>query len=287
MSRGYITIAQNTADNDYLKMSYGLALSLKATQQENNICLCVDEETKALLEPKHYEVFNDIVQIPWYDHAKFEPAWKIHNKWKYGYMTPYDETVILDSDVVFTEDVSHWWKYMSKKDIWACTNVKTFRGENVTSRFYRKKFDAFNLPDIYTNFTYFKQSDLAFELFKLTEMIMNNWTVYYEQFLKGVGQQWLSADLAYALAIKLLDVESETTETSIKDMPTFVHMKSYAQNIPETKINSDWTQSISSSLNDDLSLTVGNFKQTLPFHYVEKHWMTDDKISKYEKALGL
>lgn len=287
MSRGYITIAQNTADNDYLKMSYGLALSLKATQKENNICLCVDEDTKAKLEPKHYEVFTDIVPIPWYDHAKHEPSWKIQNKWKYTYMTPYDETVILDSDVVFTEDISHWWDFMGKKDVWACTNVKTFRGEDVTSRFYRKKFDAFNLPDIYSNFTYFKQSDLTYEVFKLVEVIMNNWNVYYEQFLKGVGQQWLSADLAYALAIKLLDAEDETTNTFIKDMPTFVHMKSHVQNIPNTKIDNDWTKSITSSLNDDLSVTVGNYKQTLPFHYVEKNWMDDMKISKYEKVLGI
>lgn len=287
MSRGYITIAQNTADNDYLKMSYGLALSLKATQKENNICLCVDENTKSALEPKHYEVFDDIVPIPWYDHAKHEPTWKIQNKWKYAYMTPYDETVILDSDVVFTNDVSHWWDYMSKKDVWACTNVKTFRGEDVTGRYYRKKFDAFDLPDIYTNFTYFKQSDLAFELSKLVELIMNNWQDFYEKFLKGAGQTHVSADLAYALAIRLLDAETECTETSIKDMPTFVHMKSYVQNVDFTKIDKDWRKSIPSSLGSDLTVNVGNFRQTLPFHYVEKDWMDDNKIQMYEKALGL
>jgi len=25
----------------------------------------------------------------------------------------------------------------------------------------------------------------------------------------------------------------------------------------------------------------------LPFHYVEKNWMTDEKIQQYERALGV
>ena len=45
----------------------------------------------------------------------------------------------------------------------------------------------------------------------------------------------MSADLAYALAIKLLDLENEVCDYDIKDVPTFVHMKSYIQNIPQLK----------------------------------------------------
>ena len=48
MSKGYITIAQNSEDIDYLEMSYALALSLKATQKINNLCVCVDKATKKL-----------------------------------------------------------------------------------------------------------------------------------------------------------------------------------------------------------------------------------------------
>ena len=44
MSRGYIIIAQNS-DVDHLRLSYALALSIKLTQQENSVCLCVDGRT--------------------------------------------------------------------------------------------------------------------------------------------------------------------------------------------------------------------------------------------------
>ena len=68
MSRGYICIAQNSK-YDYLNQAYALALSLKATQQENAICVCVDASTKTQITGKHKEVFDHIVDIPWNDDA--------------------------------------------------------------------------------------------------------------------------------------------------------------------------------------------------------------------------
>ena len=97
----------------------------------------------------------------------------------------------------------------------------------------------------------------------------------------------MSEDLVYALAIKLLDLEDTVCDYNIKDVPTFVHMKSFVQNIPQHKISNDWTQSLTSQLSDDLKVRVANYEQSLPFHYVEKNWMTDEKIQQYERALGV
>lgn len=286
MSKGYIAIAQNNDRYDYLKMAYAMALSLKATQKENKICICVDEKTKYAMSDKYKEVFDYVVDIPWNDDAGLD-SWKIHNKWKYAHMTPFKESIILDTDMVFTHSVDHWWDYLSKKDVWACTNVKTFRNEDVVDDYYRRKFTELRLPNVYSNFTYFKESQTTYELFRMIEIIMTHWNVYYDKFLKGVGQNWMSADLAYALAIRLLDLEDEVCDYDIKDVPTFVHMKSFIQNIPYHKVSNDWTQNITSQLSNDLKVRVANFEQSLPFHYVEKSWMTDNKISQYERFLDI
>jgi enamine deaminase RidA (YjgF/YER057c/UK114 family) len=103
----------------------------------------------------------------------------------------------------------------------------------------------------------------------------------------GDGQNFVSADLAYALAVRLLDLEDETCNYAVQDMPTFVHMKSYVQNINHTKISGVWKDSIPSQLREDLSIDIGNYRQTLPVHYVEKDWLTKDMVSLYEKKLGL
>ena len=108
MSRGYIVIAQNNSKVDYLSQAYALALNLKLTQSTvNNLTVCVDEKTKKLITKKHKAVFDHIVDIPWSDDAE-KSKWKIENKWKYYYMSPYDETVILDTDMLFPTDVSYW-----------------------------------------------------------------------------------------------------------------------------------------------------------------------------------
>ena len=286
MSRGYIAIAQNNEEHDYLKMAYAMALSLKATQKENQFCVCVDENTKLAMKDKYKEVFDYVVDIPWNDDAGND-KWKIHNKWKYPHMSPFKESIILDTDMVFTHSVDHWWDYLSKKDMWVCTNVKTFRNEDVVDDYYRKKFTQLELRNVYSNFTYFKESETTFEFFRMVEIIMTHWNVYYDKFMKGTGQNWMSADLAYALAVRLLDLENEVCDYDIKDVPTFVHMKSFVQNIPQHKISSVWTQSLTSQLSDDLKVRVANYEQSLPFHYVEKDWMTDKKIQQYEKVLGL
>ena len=140
MSKGYIVIAQNSADTNYVRMAYALALSLKITQSKvSNLSICVED--KSTVPEKYKKVFDQVIEIPWTDDAK-ESDWKIDNKWKYYYMTPYDETVILDADMIFPTDVSHWWDSLEEKDVWATTNIKTFRGEpaDPSSKYYREYF---------------------------------------------------------------------------------------------------------------------------------------------------
>ena len=97
---------------DYVKMAYALAMSIKLTQKEvNNITLITDIPEAV---PEHYRnMFDQVLPIKWYDDA-FESEWKIENRWKLYHLSPYDETVVLDADMLFLSDVSQWWNYMSK-----------------------------------------------------------------------------------------------------------------------------------------------------------------------------
>lgn len=283
MSRGYIVIAQNTKDVDYLQQAYALALNLKLTQSEvSNLTVCVDTATKRKLTEKHIEVFDKVIEIPWTDQAK-DSDWKIENKWKYLYMTPYDETVILDTDMIFPTDVSYWWDIMAQQDVWATTNVRTFRGDVVRNNYYRPYFAANKLPNIYTAFFYFKKSELASELFAMTEIIFQHWQRMFFKYMPNGKPDWLSGDVAFALAIQLLDIEHLCTRTINENMPTFVHMKARVQNVDGATLNDKWSDSLPTYYKSYNDFKVGNFQQTLPFHYVEKDWMTVDKILQMEK----
>jgi len=277
MSKGYIAIAQNSRD-DYLRMAYALALSIKATQLEvKDFCLCTDETTAKLITDDHKKVFDHIVMVP-----EVDTRWKIDNKWMYYDLSPFDETMVLDVDMLFVEPIDFWWDTLQEKDMWLPNHTLTFRGEVVNANNYRIKFVDKKLPNVYTNMMYFKKGDYAFHFFRMLKHIFQDWNRYYESFLVGPGQDSLSADLAYAFLIKVLGIEGEVTDP--RPTPTFVHMKSKVQNVRGVEDN--WEESLGCTLGDDLSLYVGNYRQTMPFHYVNKMWLTDEKLSILEKTLN-
>lgn len=283
--RGFLCIAQNGnkadvfPERDYLRMAYALALSIKASQKEvPYMSVAVTPGTKIKL--KHKKVFDEIIEIPWGDPAEFS-KWKIRNKWKYYYCTPYEETIILDSDMLFPDDISSWWDILSQQDVWACTKPRTYRNELITSDHYRKVFTVNELPNVYTAFMYFKQSDLAAELFKLIDVIFHNWNVFYDEYLYKERPGFLSADVAYALAMKLLDVKHLCTNEHF-DVPSFVHMKSQLQGWDFESLKEDWTKHVGVYLTPKGELKIGNFKQLLPFHYQVKSFLTDERIKIYE-----
>ena len=39
------------------------------------------------------------------------------NLWQLYWATPYDETIVLDADMLFLNDYSYWWDYLSKFDL--------------------------------------------------------------------------------------------------------------------------------------------------------------------------
>jgi len=282
MSRGYLILAQNNKKDDYIKMAYALALSIKNTQSTvNNVAIATTDNI-----PLEYEyIFDNIVDVPWDDHAQ-NTKWKIENKWKYYYFTPFDETIILDADMLFPADISHWWDILSQREIWITDKPRTFRGEIITSTKYRECFVSNNLPNVYTAFMYFKKTELTAELFKLVEIIFNNWERFYYEFMDETRPKHLSGDVAYALAIKILGIENECFG-KLDGIPSFVHMKSYLQNIDEKYITEDWTKHIPTYFSEEGTFKIGNYEQYLPFHYHIKNWLTDEYVDILKKRIDL
>lgn len=281
MSKGYLILAQNTKSDNYVKLAYALALSIKGTQSTvNQVAIATNDG----VPEKYRAVFDHVVDIPWNDQASIS-KWKIENKWKFYYMTPFDETVVLDADMLFPSDISYWWDTLSQKDIWITDKPRTFKGEIITSMEYRPSFASNQLPNVYTAFMYFKKTDISLEVFKMTQTIFENWQRFFYEFMDETRPKNLSGDVAYALAIKILGMEDECFD--IDSIPTFVHMKSYVQNVDKKLISDDWTKSIPTYFTEDCKFKIGNYEQYLPFHYQVKEWLTDDMIHKLEAKLGL
>ena len=287
---GYFTIAQG---KEYQRMAYALALSLQLTQPKgrNSLAIGVTKEEKTLVSPKIRNLIGaeNIIEIPWEDHAK-NSTWKLENEWKAIYMSPFDHTVKLDADMLFLSDKSYWFDYMKGSKMVFATEAKTYRGETVTSDYYRKVFTDNELPNVYSAYFYFDKSDEAHEFFKLSELIFNNWERFFFDYFKYEHRpNYVSTDVVFGLAAKILGTEDLNIHRSLKeDFPTFVHMKSHLQHWPEDHLmNEDWTKMIPVYYNNDCQLKIGNYLQTLPFHYFVKDFLTDDMIYQMERKLGI
>ena len=278
MSKGFLILAQNNTSADYIKQAYALALSIKITQPNiNSVALCTDDLSLVTEDMK--QVFDYIIEIPWGDMAK-NSQWKIENRWKHFYLTPYDETVVLDADMIFTDDYTRWWDFWKDEELWFTTNVHTYRNELVSDYYYRKAFTENNLPNLYTAMFYFKKTEYTARYFKLLDCLFANWKEFYTELLPKHKPNYLSCDVAYAIALKVI---SDQIINSKENEPSFVHMKSKIQNTKDL-YDEDWTQHIPTIVNEECTLYVGNYLQKLPFHYTCKNWLTDCIISKLEKG---
>ena len=273
MSKGFLTIAQN-GQHDYIKMAYALAMSLKLSQTKYDKLTVVANQNEEIPN-KYLKVFDKVIYT-----TKPEETWKIQNKWRYFWYTPYDETIVLDTDMLFFNDISTWWECLEDKDIEFTTTTKNYRGETINSDYYRKAFTQSKLPNLHTALFYFKKTEEIYNYFILVKMIFENWEVFYEKFLKN-PPKFLSGDVAYALAAKIFFNRNWSSDMS------FVHMRGRLQ---DAKIVDDWNKHLPSfftRINGQIGLKVSNFNQFYPFHYIKKNFLNDGVIELYETTLRL
>lgn len=278
MSKGFLVIAQNTENVDYVKQAYALALSIKATQSTvTNISVVTNDPV-----PEEYRnVFDQVIEILWSDDAK-DSNWKVENRWKMYYQSPYDETIVLDTDMLFLEDISSWWEHCEGSDLKFCSRIKNYRNELIEQdTYHRKAFISNGLSNPYTALHYFKKSDLALTFYKVLTFVVRNWQLCYQKFAPQNYQPWLSIDLAAAIAIEIMDVESLVID---KYSPLeFVHMKLPLQGADTN--NAYWQDLFYQHFNKNYDLVIGNYKQQYLFHYVEKDFLNDNLIFKLEQRV--
>jgi len=273
MSKGFLTIAQN-GQYDYIRMAYALAMSLRVSQPKyNKLSVIVNKGEE--IPDEYKKIFDKIIFI-----EKPDKAWKVQNKWQYFWLSPYDETIVLDTDMLFFNDIGVWWKCLEKSDIEFTTITKNYRGETTTSDFYRKTFTANKLPNLHTALFYFKKTEEIENYFKLVKVIFENWQVFYERFLKE-PPKFLSGDVVYSLAAKVL------FSRKWDNFLTFTHMRSRLQ---DDDILSDWTKELPSfftNYNGKIELKVNNFNQIYPFHYIKKDFLSEEVVKFYEETIRL
>ncbi len=274
MTFGYLLIVSSNKDHDYASMAYALALSIKNTQKQgyDKVALVIDDVNK-VDKFKSSWVFDHI--ITWNQ----ETFWN-GRSWM-DQLSPFDATVCLDVDMLFLEDYSHWIDYfLENSELYVANKSYTYRGEVVSSDFYRSAFTKNQLPNLYSFYTFFKKdSEIAKEFFSLGRYIIKNPIEFSNLFLTSLKPKVLGTDEAFALSAKLLGIENQIAYEL--DFPKIVHMKGMVQNWPWPAER--WDDHVGFYLNKQGKLKIGNYQQHNIVHYVEKTKMTKELINILEE----
>lgn len=276
MNFGYLIFASDNSKVDYNRLAYSLALSIKNTQKHgyNNVAL-VTSIPDSVKEFKSPWVFDHIIE---WDKAT---GWD-GRSWM-DQLSPFEYTVCLDADMLFSRDISHQIEYfIENSELYIPSKSYTYRGEVVSNNFYRTAFEKNNLPNLYSFFTFFKKdSILAKEFFTLGRHIINNPIEFKNMFFPDFKPRIVGTDEAFALSAKILDIQNEMSYDL--EFPKIVHMKPMIQNWPWPA--DVWSNHVGFYFNTKNEIKIGNHRQYDIVHYVEKEIITDEIISLQEGVL--
>lgn len=269
MSKGFLVLAQNNKDVDYVRQAYALALSIRNSQTITKISLVTDDPV-----PEEYQtVFDKIIPIP-FGNTEIVTPYRAENRWKLYHATPYEETIVLDTDMLLLEDIANWWTYCSNYDIKYTSRIRNYKMEIVEDSMHRRAFIANCLTSPYSALHYFKKSQTAYEFYRVLEFVCNNWEWCWDTFAPEEYQNWLSMDLAVAIAIEITGMHEQVLD--VNSPLEFIHMKSHLQN---WRVNSSsWQDFVLTNFSNTLS--VSNIPQRKIFHYIDNDFLTDEIISK-------
>ena len=265
-NQGFFVVAQNSADCDYIRQAYYLAKSIANSQSTvKNISLMTND----VVPEQYLSAFDKIIKIPFEDHA-LTSDWKVQNRWKAYHATPYEQTILLDADMLILSDLNYVWKKLQDKNLYFTSQVKNFRGDILTDRVYRKTFIENELPNLYSGFCYFKKSNESLEFWKLVEFITYNWEKFYGDFAPKNYQKFYSLDVTISIAVKILGIDDCFDNTQLC---SFTHMKSLIQGW--NSVHPNWTKVAQVEIVNADAIYINQFRQFGVLHYVEDSFLED------------
>jgi alpha-N-acetylglucosamine transferase len=270
MSRGYLLFALNTDSTDYVKLALACALSIKITQPDGY-------NTVAL-------VTNADVDHPAFDHVipYTGPLGMDARSRAYDY-TPFDETVLLDADMLFLKPMDNYWDLLRDRDLYVTTAPQNYKGKLITEYGrYRNVFAEYSWPNVYNAWTYFRKTDINQQFFNLVKDITDNSKEYINAVVPDSELTTIPTDEAFALALIILDIIDDATNPDWH-WPRITHMKPAL--MPWSNYVSNWNGKLRFNLDSNGQVKLGVWQQAELLHYVKKELITDEIIATLEGAL--
>lgn len=212
MTRGVLIFAQNNSEIDYAKISLFAAEQVK---RHLNVPVSLITDSKDWLlqsQPTAADVFDQFITT-WTDTQQTKRfydgtlasktlTWKNLNRSDCYDLTPYDETLVIDSDYIINssnlakiwDNVNDFLIYQDSFDLAQWRDDRSFRYLN-----------QYAIPFYWATAFYFKKSKVNQAFFDLVKHVKQNWG--YFRALYNIDSTVFRNDFAFSIAIHMMGTD--------------------------------------------------------------------------------
>jgi hypothetical protein len=263
MNRGFLILAENTNDTNYVSCAETLAYSIKKAMPNEHVILVSSTTSDC-------KYFDNVISLPHGDLAT-NSSWKLINDWQVYEASPFEYTIKLEADMYIPTNIDYWWDILKQRDVVVCSTIRNFKNEISASTVYRQFLEINNLPSVYNAITYYKKSEFANNFFMMVRHVFEHWDQFLH-ILKCDKDELVTTDWVYSIVCHNMGIEN-TTMPNFTQM-SMIHMKQYINDF----VTADWTNEVVTEISPD-SLKLNTIVQTYPFHYHNKHF--NDTLRKH------
>jgi hypothetical protein len=119
--RGFIIVAQNNSDTDYLLCAEVLARSIKRVMPNESITLLTDTDSMAISTEradKYGTPYDVTYAVPFKNYTN--DTFRIATDCQVYEFSPYDQTIKLEADMFIPRNIEHWFDILSVQDVVVC-----------------------------------------------------------------------------------------------------------------------------------------------------------------------
>lgn len=238
-TRGFVIYAHNNEEIDYGKLAICCSVMIKSNLLVNKVCLITDQGTldwiNKTIESSLVKYAFDIIKIVGHsDYSSNSSKKKFLDTnstskiltWHNGSrssaydLSPFDETIILDSDVL-VQDNTFDLVWSNDEDI--MINNKAITLEHKLPHKNEVRLDSMGIPMYWATIVYFKKCERAKLLFDLVQHIKEKYDYY--QFVYEFPGKLYRNDYAFSIAIHMLNGFLSNHE--IKSLPVDTILSSF------------------------------------------------------------
>jgi hypothetical protein len=229
--RGFLLYGFGNKDLDYGKLAVCCALSIKTNLKNNDVTVVMDEGTKKWIESSVSEnvlkiAFDNIVlpkekfrsgkrrhyDSPW---ITFKAEFNNQNRVMAYKYSPYDETIMIDSDyIVMNDNFDGIWG--SKEDVMMNNKAVDLQGNRFGS-ITDRRLSRHGIPMYWATVVYFKKSKYSEIFFNLVDYVREEYNFF--QFLYEFSEGFYRNDFSFSIAAHILNGYIKNGMPSLPETP--------------------------------------------------------------------